>query len=266
MLGIVGKFRQARSLTSSWLAALKLLIARRTGAVSSPMPGLLYNGRPLHARRSDWFSVQEVLLDEEYAVARSLLAGNDQPLVIDGGANIGAFSLYMLAKFPNALIHAYEPSEDTFAVLAANTRERGAANWQIHRAALWKECGTVQFEMREYSTSRRIGSGGSVSVPAIDLATVMAAAGTDTVDLMKIDIEGAEGEFLIGQAEQLSRVTHVLLELHPDRTELSALIALMNQLYPHAYRVSRKGSSKPVVLWTPRGDLDLPGVEAWPCR
>ncbi|MCR6629434.1 MAG: FkbM family methyltransferase [Magnetospirillum sp.] len=179
--------------------------------------------------------------------------------MIDGGANIGSFSLYLLAHVPGVRIHAYEPSEDTFALLSANARTRASEEWHVHRAALWRECGSVSFEMRDWSTSRRIGdAGGSVSVPAVDLAKVLADAGDGPVELMKVDIEGAEADFLMGKEPLLGRVRHLLLELHTDRLDVAPLVASLGTLYPHAYRISRQGSSKPVVLWTPRGDLDLP--------
>src|SRR6478736_789618 len=44
----------------------------------------------------------------------------EHSVVIDGGANIGLFSLFVLEKCPTATIHAFEPAPKTFALLKAN--------------------------------------------------------------------------------------------------------------------------------------------------
>jgi FkbM family methyltransferase len=49
----------------------------------------------------------------------------EHSVVIDGGANIGMFSLFVLENCPTASIHAFEPAPRTFEVLKANLSSRG---------------------------------------------------------------------------------------------------------------------------------------------
>jgi FkbM family methyltransferase len=49
----------------------------------------------------------------------------ENSVVIDGGANIGMFSLFVLENCPTASIHAFEPAPKTFEVLKANLSSRG---------------------------------------------------------------------------------------------------------------------------------------------
>lgn len=50
----------------------------------------------------------------------------ENSVVIDGGANIGMFSLFVLQNCPTAFIHAFEPAPNTFEVLKANLLSRGS--------------------------------------------------------------------------------------------------------------------------------------------
>src|SRR5262245_34479683 len=45
---------------------------------------------------------------------------SEHSVVIDGGANIGMFSLFVLENCPTASIHAFEPAPKTFEILKAN--------------------------------------------------------------------------------------------------------------------------------------------------
>ena len=72
---------------------------------------------------------------------------------------------------------------------------------------------------------RRIASEG-VEVQAVTVADVIRMSGFDRVDLMKIDVEGAEAEILAGDLSWLDRVDAVMIELHgtPREDEFKALM------------------------------------------
>lgn len=120
--------------------------------------------------------------------------------VIDCGANIGVSLLYIKIRAPHAHVVCFEPNPAARAVLEKNI---AANNWggdvQVFPYALGKEKGTAQFFVENNVAT---SSGGSVSSylekkgRILDSYTVevdmLSHYINDTVDLLKIDIEGGE--------------------------------------------------------------------------
>jgi FkbM family methyltransferase len=76
------------------------------------------------------------------------------------------------------------------------------ANVSSEACALWSEDTTVRFyppanrEHVSYSVTNRQGTDEPIEVPARTLSDIAAARGHGTIDLLKLDIEGAEYEVL----------------------------------------------------------------------
>jgi FkbM family methyltransferase len=133
----------------------------------------------------------------DYSVASEFLRGGyscpdfTPRHIVDGGANIGLFSVTAADRFPRAQIDCYEPSEHNVEILERNLSRNGVAA-VICRAALWSSETTVTFmEAESYSgfVSPRAGSAAGHEVPAL-LPNIR----TDC--WLKLDIEGAEYEVL----------------------------------------------------------------------
>ena len=137
---------------------------------------------------------ENVMLRGEYAV--------DLPCppstIIDAGANIGTASIYFTHRYPDAKIIAIEPEATNFELLARNVRPYPAIT--PVRAALWSRDGEVI--IRQPDPGHGIpGKWGSVTrespgadVRAITLRTLMKEMQLQSVDLLKVNIEGAEKE------------------------------------------------------------------------
>lgn len=136
-------------------------------------------------------------------------------LIIDAGANIGAFTLYALLHAPHAHVVAIEPAPDTAERLRAAVQAHGFADrCTILQAALAAEAGTTTIQLSPNSQVRVTGRGG-VSVPTVTLDGLIATYGS--VDLLKLDIEGAEYEALpVASAATLRRIQRIEMEYHPD--------------------------------------------------
>ena len=206
------------------------------------------NGRQFWLRWCDWCAVQEVLVEHEYAIVKDCLAGHSQPVVLDLGANIGTFSLYVLGQTPAARLSAYEPDTDTFALLQKTANAQAGISWAVHRAAAWKEDGEVRFEATSFSTGSRVNADGKVSVPARSLSSIMAALSDGPVALAKIDIEGSEADVLVNQDALLQRIENLIIELHPGRCDTESVVATLQRVYPHLQQIPGRRSSKPLLL------------------
>ncbi len=144
---------------------------------------------------------------------------------VDCGANLGGFSLAVLRRYPDARGVALEPSP----VAARALRSNLAAN-DVHASVEVLDCALVGnpcqkkvhlFERAEDTcTSSVVEPDGSIPYRAIDVCAVSLAevlGGRDgDVDLLKMDVEGAEYEIVLGTpVDALRCVRNVVFEYHP---------------------------------------------------
>jgi FkbM family methyltransferase len=138
------------------------------------------------------------------------------PRILDCGANVGVASLFFTRTYPNARITAYEADPSLFAILVANLRANGAINVEPVHAAIWKQTGTLAFRS-DGSDSGMIESlpaaveGRTVTVPSLRLRDVL---DQEPIDLLKLDIEGAEDIVLEDCEPVLRRVRALVMDLH----------------------------------------------------
>jgi FkbM family methyltransferase len=229
--------------------ALTFALCAALGSKSAT--ALNWRGIALRARASDWYGIREVLIENEYGAVSPYLAGQSSPVVLDMGANIGAFSAFAFAAAPDAKIHAYEPSAASHALLAMTAEQNPGLDWIAHRAAVWSADGVMRFANAAASTGSRLSDSGEEQVPTVSLATAVARAG-GKVDLAKIDVEGAEEEILAEGAEQLDHIATLVIEIHPGLCDERRVRAILASAYPVIRDIGGRTSSKPLLLATKR--------------
>ena len=200
-------------------AMLVLRTSFRTGALLSfTWPGLDHEVwvRP---GTSDIRSFVEVVIDRVYDWPAGFVPPAVPPaLIIDAGANVGYSALWFHARFPQARIIALEPDPDNFALLCRNTAH--VAEIECRPQALWNEVTTLDLRPGTSAANRQVRAAGDgvvgdpAMVAAIDLGTLLDELGAGGVDLLKIDIEGAEWEVFADSAGWIDRVTMIAGELH----------------------------------------------------
>jgi FkbM family methyltransferase len=139
--------------------------------------------------------------------------------VLDCGANIGMFSL-RAARAGCSQIFALEPDPNTFRRLALNLERNGAGVTALC-SAVGRETGRAVFERNEVSTLGRLipHDLAAASVPSDVVDVITLADAFDRfllrrVDLLKLDIEGAEYEALEGARPVLDRIERIVMEYH----------------------------------------------------
>ena len=167
---------------------------------------------------SDPWVYKQVFVEKEY----DFLAATPPNVIVDAGANIGLASVYFAHKYPNAKIIAIEPERGNFELLQANTAAYpGVIALQ---AALW---GTnAELDLIDpglgtwgYTTDERDHAGGLPgttrhTVPAITVDKLMQDFGLSKIDILKIDIEGAEREVFADTSAWIDKVDAIIVELH----------------------------------------------------
>jgi len=195
-----------------FLARLSLT---RRGLVRIDAPTL---GGPVfaRARSSDKTAFEQVFVFDHYDTSFLEI----QPrIIIDGGANAGFATRLFALRYPEARIFAVEPEESNFELLLHNTRHLPAV--VPIRAALWNRPASLaianpQDEKWAFRVAERSGEG-LAPVSAVTIPDIMRRAGADGVDILKLDIEGAERELFSSAYEWwLGRVNTIIIELHDE--------------------------------------------------
>ena len=148
-----------------------------------------------------------VFLDNCYGLLDLTLPANAR--VIDVGANIGLFSLATRLRFPDAIIHAYEPNPrlSTFIQHHAD-----AAKFTYFAEAITVHDGFVSLVDRADSNLVTAVASGSSGIPSTSFARAVDRIG-GSVDLLKLDCEGGEWP-LLADHEVWASVKNVTFEYH----------------------------------------------------
>jgi FkbM family methyltransferase len=158
---------------------------------------------------ADLTAIGDVLLDELYDVPDL----RDVRVIVDLGSHIGSSIVFFRVRHPGAQIHGLEPDPRTFATLAANVGALEGVT--VDRQAVSDADGEATFFCSDYSmASSLVGDGRPVTVRTVRLDTLMDELGLDRIDLLKLDIEGAEYDVLAA-TERLGAVRAICGEVHP---------------------------------------------------
>jgi FkbM family methyltransferase len=163
------------------------------------------------------------------------------PVILDVGANVGDVSAALHASFPDALVHAFEPSPDVHAQL--ERRFAGVPGVRCHRLAVGVRAGTLPFETRtDDARLGRLAETSSDATVDVEVTTVDAFLRHEAlpgVALLKTDTEGYELDVLQGAIQSLreGRVQAILVEAGtlPGDTRHVPLTALADLLTPLGY-------------------------------
>ena len=139
-------------------------------------------------------------------------------LVVDVGSNIGEFSMALGARFPLCQTIRFEPSL-TEAMASLHNLEN--QNSHLIPKALWSEETTLEFFMaNENGDSSIFQSRENLASTRLKVSTLDKELGffnIKSIDLLKIEAEGAEPEVLIGATESLLKTRYVVADLGPER-------------------------------------------------
>lgn len=152
--------------------------------------------------------INEIFVDNIY----KLETANKRPVILDCGGHIGLSAIYFKWQYPNALVTVFEPDRSNFELLKHNLASQGYGDVILRNEAVWKENTTLTFSS-EASMSSKIVLGnetGNVDVKAVRLKDEITAE----IDLLKMDIEGAEYEVLKDIKDKLHLLKNIFIEYH----------------------------------------------------
>jgi FkbM family methyltransferase len=166
-------------------------------------------------------------------------------VIIDAGANVGFASLYFLCNMPNAIIYCIEPDPDNFIFLQKNLQAEICNERVIPiQAALAFKDGSMTLKKSHFKYNTGITEDileNSMNVTIYSVTTFLKKFNIEKVNLLKIDIEGAEERIFKGDISWLNNVSEILIEFHSEEIKKMCFEKLASQklnFFPYYNRLN----------------------------
>lgn len=182
--------------------------------------------------------------------------------VWDLGTYCGASTiLFSRTVGPTGMVYGFEPDADNFSALTANLQRYQCDNVRIFEKAIWSHATTLEFEAEGSMGSAAHAAGvhqrrvATRQVDAISLDDIACIVGQSNVDVVKMDIEGAELACLEAASERFWALRpQLVIEPHRIRGKLNtaALIKILGRKEYATVVLSQAGLHLPLILATPR--------------
>jgi len=205
----------------------------------------------LRERGSDILTFTEVIEHEIYRDV--LVMMRDCKTIVDLGANIGLASRYFADHFPHCKILAVEPNPSTYRILLLNVQRLvSTGRCRTLQAAVWASetplaagVGDAPAHYSAFSVRETTADSAHHQITGWPMTKIIAHSGFATIDLLKVDIEGAEVELFKGRSDWLERVKTIAIEFHANSREDSRFDDLMSR---YGFRVVDRGSHTVLAL------------------
>jgi len=147
----------------------------------------------------------------------------DGDIVVDAGANMGVFSIFVATTYPHCTIYAFEPAPNTFMALSQNTKYY--PNIKVFNCGLGEEEKKASILVSDHTGANYVGEGG---VP-IDIKTIDGL--NLRVDFLKMDTEGYEANILQGAKTTIKKWKPVIaMSAYHKPNDAKELPALLNSI------------------------------------
>ena len=225
------------------------------------------------------FQAKDIFIDRCY-VQHGVTVTNGN-VVLDVGANVGVAAAFFAEQ--GATVHSFEPVGPIFEMLQRNVATYASVTPYYFGMAARDEQTTITWypnvdgqsslyadPERDRLFCRTVKENASHSAAVIEdalatwyepvtvpceLRTVSGFVerhGIRAVDLLKIDVERAELDVLIGTLDVLPRVRQLAVEVHDDNGEIREIIGLLNEFDTYVEQAALFRSTSLHTLWAVR--------------
>jgi len=197
---------------------------------------------------------KELFVDENYKFVSQSLS----PVIIDCGANIGTSCMYFKTLYPRSKIIAFEADEKMVKILNHNLKNNNINDVDVIGSAVWIHNNGVEFSSEGADGGSIQGHKEKRRVDSVRLRDVLLHL--DKVDMLKIDIEGAEYEVIKDCQNSLDNVDNLFIKYHSWNGVAQNLSQLLEILEKNNFRYYVNGvcsRSQPFVNRSQDKDMDL---------
>jgi FkbM family methyltransferase len=152
--------------------------------------------------------IREIVTNDEYLLKN--FVSNEQLYILDIGANCGIATIILAKQNPNSIIYSFEPDSKVFNILKTNVELNNLKNVKLFNKAVTKKedskkmlmlhpectggnttCASIKSLENYYNAKIQC-----IEVECISLDEIIETNNISTINLLKIDCEGAEYEIL----------------------------------------------------------------------
>lgn len=179
---------------------------------------------------TDFLVFDQVVLEKEYAPVVELIKDRIRNLegfkIIDAGANAGFASLFFSKQFPSSQIISIEPDPSNFTTLKFNIDCNQLGNFVFPlQGGIWGKTCKLNLvnsfrDGREWSLNlEEVDGMDEGAIDAFSIEDIMKKFNFNTIDFLKIDIEGGEKNLFDHWSTDysiLKKVKFIALEIHDE--------------------------------------------------
>jgi len=198
---------------------------------------------------------RELFVDNSYKFISEL----DEPVILDCGANIGLSCLYFKSLYPAAKITAFEADKNIAGILSTNLQNNNINDVKIVDSAVWVHANGIEFSIEGADGGSIQGSENKNKVNSLRLKDIIEDE-YGRIDLLKMDIEGAEYEVIKDCKNSLNNVENIFIEYHSwnnSPQKLSEILAILEQNNFRYFIDGTCGRSQPFVNKGENQNMDL---------
>lgn len=176
---------------------------------------------------------REIFEDHIYSIGKI-----ENPYIIDCGSNIGLSVIYFKTENPSAKILAFEADPSVYKFLNENIKSFNLDKVELVNKALWDTKTTILFNS-EGADSGRIWDlkEDALQLQKQEIETVILSEYiTEKIDLLKLDIEGAETKVLFEIENKLHLINRIFIEYHSFANSTQSLDEILSILRRNGYR------------------------------
>jgi FkbM family methyltransferase len=173
---------------------------------------------------------KEIFVEEYYKFENKV----GKPLIFDCGANVGTSCAFFRYQYPDSRIIAFEANPSLIEYLKKNISNNSLRDIQVVDKAVWVDNNGLELGLENADGSSIYLNKNKSRVESIRLKDYLMQE--ERIEMLKMDIEGAEVEVLLDCKEELVKVRNLFVEYHSYRNERQRLSELINLLESSDFR------------------------------
>lgn len=192
---------------------------------------------------------KEILVDRCY----DFKTNETQPIIYDCGANVGLASLFFAKQFPSAKIKAFEADKNISVLTKKNLARNNVRNVEVINKAVWINDKQLNFGSEGADGGSLMNAEGNTQlVQAIRLRDLLEKE--NRIDMLKMDIEGAETEVILDCENSLGHIQNMFLEYHSYASGQQKLSDILGIFKKNGFRYLIENVHKPKLPFLNKGE------------
>jgi FkbM family methyltransferase len=191
---------------------------------------------------ADFTIFDQIFLDGHYAID----FGFQPEVIVDCGANIGFATVFFKSQFPDARVICIEPDASNYEMLCKNTEH--LKNITLYQSGLWNKPAHLiienPFDCNKFGCIvKDVESESAETIQSVTVKQIMEEQDIRLIDILKIDIEGAEKEVFSSDYDYwLSKTRVIIIELH-DYIKEGCSKNFFNALLKYDFKIQISGEN-----------------------